>query len=325
MKNINLIVISLLFSTFCLHAQTISNDKIISYYSLDGNADDISGNGRNCVVNGAVLSTGVDGKPNSCYDVTDGSLNYEGSFPLSDSVLTFSAWIQPSAYQSTSIFACKIKFFEDISFNLWQGAADWNDINSYYFYPVCSVKTSISDWEIVWISDEDVLDVKPNDWMHYFVSFEMDTVSIFINNQEIYRDVSSNYFIEEELNYPSMRIGHDFVGKIDEVYLIAATLSEADRTLLYNFGASSVTGSKEIVTPFSPRIKYSENEIELLLANEFTGNLTLLDINGKILRKESLNKINNWKFNVDDLSAGTYFISLNGSELNTSVKVMLTK
>lgn len=123
--------------TLFINAQTLSSDKIISFYSLDGNANDLSGNGRHCVENNVSLAVGVDGVANSCYDVTDGYLEYPDSFPIPDSTLTFSAWIKPSDYNISSIFRCgngKFDITMDYSYNVLP-----DESLELYFYPQCTI------------------------------------------------------------------------------------------------------------------------------------------------------------------------------------------
>ena len=58
-------MITLILSSVCAYAGI--NDGLVAYYPFNGNANDESGNGHNGTVNGATLTTDVNGKPNSAF------------------------------------------------------------------------------------------------------------------------------------------------------------------------------------------------------------------------------------------------------------------
>lgn len=75
---------------------TVSANGLAAYYPFDGNADDVSGNGHNGTVFGAVLTADRFGNPNSAYSF-DGANDYI-SVPSTDGLnitgsLTLAAWI----------------------------------------------------------------------------------------------------------------------------------------------------------------------------------------------------------------------------------------
>lgn len=105
-KSIHLYLALSLFSIFytsVTYAQPIT-DGLIGYWPFDGNANDISGNGNNGVVNGAQLVTDKDGNTSSAYSF-DGQNDY---IELADadmlsfgngqtgSPFSFSFWLKPT-------------------------------------------------------------------------------------------------------------------------------------------------------------------------------------------------------------------------------------
>lgn len=78
-------------ASLSLTAQNL-DEGLIAFYPFDGDAKDYSGNGKHGTVSGAVLTEGVDGKPNTAYNFELGSIDVDASLFFSNSV-TISAWV----------------------------------------------------------------------------------------------------------------------------------------------------------------------------------------------------------------------------------------
>jgi len=74
-------------------------DDPVAYYSFRGNADDQSGNGNHCVVNGPVLAEGIYGGLDGLY-VFDGIDDYldcgNGATINPTAALSIAAWMKPA-------------------------------------------------------------------------------------------------------------------------------------------------------------------------------------------------------------------------------------
>ena len=287
-------------------AQTLeTSDKLVSLYTLNGNALDYSGNGRHCTNVGAVLAEGVDGQPNSCYDFTNGYLEYTDSFPMPDSVLTFSAWVKPDGNN----FMPKIFSTPDgsLSFEIW----DFGMTTGAFFSPRCTLKTSLESYHlnIGGGYGDPVEGVSRNEWFHYYVEFDHDTASIYINNELYQRTVSQENFISESIAYNGIKIGDDFEGKIDEIYLVADVLPPSQRTELYEYGISQITSSKTL--ELNTSINYNSQFIEFLFKEKINGGYKILNINGQNITEGELPG-NSSKLAIDkvNMSPGIYFLAL---------------
>lgn len=107
MKKIFIILITL--CTFNAFAQ-IPTNGLVAHYPFNGNANDISGNANNGIVNGATLTTDRFGNANSAYSF-DGTSNYirfsDSNLPKSNSNRSFSMWVK---YQSNNDWSSLLSY-----------------------------------------------------------------------------------------------------------------------------------------------------------------------------------------------------------------------
>lgn len=80
------------------------SESLVASYPFTGNANDVSGNGNNGIVNGATLTTDRFGNANSAYSF-NGTSNWiqvpnSNSLQLGNSAYTLSAWVKPNGYYS---------------------------------------------------------------------------------------------------------------------------------------------------------------------------------------------------------------------------------
>ena len=98
-RNIPGIVISIFIIIICL--ATNVNAQIIADYPLDGNANDVSGNGHDGTVYGAVPTTDRDGTPNSAlsFDGVNDYISVPNHPELSpEERIVVEAWMNPTEY-----------------------------------------------------------------------------------------------------------------------------------------------------------------------------------------------------------------------------------
>jgi hypothetical protein len=79
---------------------------LVAHYPFNGNAEDKSGKGRHATVSGAVLTTDRSGQSNSAYlfDGLDDLISASSTSGLTNSNLTYSAWIKPTANPAASSY-----------------------------------------------------------------------------------------------------------------------------------------------------------------------------------------------------------------------------
>jgi hypothetical protein len=128
----NTILLAFIFVQLSLFAQ-IPTDSLVLYLPFNGNAVDVSGNGNDGTVNGAILTEDRFGNPNSAYyfDGVDDYINIGN--PLNDDTtpFSFSVWYKKVTTDVGILLAKKPSL--DWSDGRWQLAVD--DTNIHYCYP----------------------------------------------------------------------------------------------------------------------------------------------------------------------------------------------
>jgi gliding motility-associated-like protein len=123
MKTKQIVFLLLFFSHLLLLGQDLSNGLLL-HYNFSGNADDVSGNNMHGVVDGAVLTAGKDGSPNTAYsfDGLNDLINFPNDNFLKPSLpITFSATFMLSNVPPGSHIIVNTDFSLNTYFGAWLG------------------------------------------------------------------------------------------------------------------------------------------------------------------------------------------------------------
>jgi len=196
--------------------RTELTDRLIAYYSFDGDASDHRGI-HHAEMIGAQFYNNRDGQNDSAvfFDGTDDYLTIPDhddlSFPRGD--LTISLWVKPLSYQ-------------DSTFILSKGGGDLDreyalgiDSDSLFFISVYNPRNSAEDYRC-----NSITQVNYSDWYHVTASWDGYMLSIYVNGERessqacnvIPRNYSSDLFIGTHDGE-----GHEtsFNGVLDELYI----------------------------------------------------------------------------------------------------------
>ncbi len=198
------------------------DDDPVAYYSFRGNADDQSGNGNHCVVDGPVLAEGIYGGSDGSY-VFDGIDDYldcgNGATINPTAAMSITAWIKPADLSGARI------------------VSKWGIGTGYELDVVSGVVRMILNQ--TWVCTYD-LSGSENRWVHLASVWDgSNDVVLFVNGEA----VCTGWFQGPLLPSPNdLLIGEManfapssyFSGSIDEVRIYDRGLSEEEVTALYS-------------------------------------------------------------------------------------------
>lgn len=226
---------------------TISNggapvNGLLAWYPFNGNANDMSGNGNNGTVNGAILTTDRFGNSNSAYNF-NGSTDFIsinntlGNFGTSD--FSIVGWFNQLQYQPglDIIFAKR-------NTGAWGNLLTFNVVYENSAVRLCGEvdESSPSNYSVVHSNTM----VTTNIW--YFGCFvrESNTIKLYINGS--FDNSTSTATIQNINNNATASIGafnngtswnSFFNGKIDDIRIFNRALSPSEITQLYNENLST--------------------------------------------------------------------------------------
>ena len=106
MKAKQFFLIGGLFLQVCMQAQTpsyVPSNGLVGWWSFNGNANDLSGNGNNGLVNGAVLTSDRFGNDNSAYLFSNQAYiitDVASNLPLAASPRTLAFWMKTNIFDN---------------------------------------------------------------------------------------------------------------------------------------------------------------------------------------------------------------------------------
>lgn len=200
------------------------NDGLVAFYPFEGNADDQSGNGNHCVVNGPVLAEGIYGPLDGSY-VFDGIDDYldcgNGATLNPADAISIAAWIKPANLSEASRIISKWGIDSGYELVLVTGEI-WVVLDQ-----TIRCSFDLSGWE--------------NRWVHLAYSWDGSTsVVLFVNGQPAstgwfqgpLHTSPNNLLIGEMANFAP---NANFTGAIDEVRIYDRGISEEEVTVLYSW------------------------------------------------------------------------------------------
>lgn len=216
-------------------------DGLVAYYSFCGNANDISGNGNDGIVTGAVLATDRFNTANAAYSF-NGSNSYiqvPNSISLQNvNEITVSAWINISSWFTSG----GESWFPIINKSDQQGiygkyAFGLSSVSALFHLKNAETGVTYTNWAI-------------GEWMHVTETISnTGETKLFINGQLIYSGFSGVFPQSYQENMPLL-IGTDRPGlveyangKLDEVGIWNRVLTDQEVTILFNSSSQNTIPS----------------------------------------------------------------------------------
>ncbi len=240
MKNkLLLLVIGTMLSAQTLVAQVpsyVPTNGLVGYWSFNGNANDVSGNGNNGTNNGATLTTDRNGNTNSAYSFngTSSFINVPNSSSLQfNGGITFSVWLNASnipvgAVNSTSYLMSK--------------GADGGTPYSWISY-LDTAEIALRMWNNNNLNNGAVVtnsqfSITTNQWYNATFTFDGTNAKAYINGQlkstvpATYTTFSNIYDLKFGRRHTS-GLPYFFNGKLDDIGVWNRALTQTEITSLY--------------------------------------------------------------------------------------------
>jgi hypothetical protein len=242
MRKLALLVLVVVFGWSAGAGAVPITNGLVAGYEFNGNANDVSGNGNDGVVNGATLTTDRFGNANSAYsfDGIDDFIEVSGSASLNISnQITISGWVQSAALG---------EFPSDVPGIVDRGPG----LGSHGGYYVRLFNNKL-DFAVSQPYTEffSVADVVPDQWLFFAATYDNDTVRIYLDGLLDTSIAVGAGNLDAWTDLAPLSIGREHVhywgGKIDDVYIYnralsasevftLATVPEPNTALLLGFG-----------------------------------------------------------------------------------------
>jgi len=207
---------------------------LVAAYEFSGNADDVSGNGNDGVVNGATLAADRFGTPGSAYRFDGGSSVITAGSVISpnQSAISVAAWFYrttplPNSYTSNIVNQADING-DGAGFSLMlKETTGGNSRVRFLWNDQIGGRNDVSTGEIQYLQ-----------WNHVVGVYDGTTQEIYLNGSLV-----GSVANQGAITFPSnpFRIGHEdrpevagFAGRIDDVYIYDRALAPFEVNTLYN-------------------------------------------------------------------------------------------
>ncbi len=232
MKKVIILTSLIFFGIYNLYSQ-IPTDSLIGFWPFNGNADDLSVNNNNGIVNGATLVSDRFGNNNRAY-YFDGndyiSIPHSTTLNMQDS-LSFSVWVKPETLSGTRMVFGKSNYATKTNYLL-------------------RIKPSgYIQWEYNGYTDTDSIPLQINTWSHIVVtaSGPGQVKRVYINNQLVKETLTSSGpfgIITNPFTIGYASYGNEyFIGAIDDIRMYNKVLSVSEIDALFNESCNNSTSS----------------------------------------------------------------------------------
>lgn len=235
MKTFSLILFFIVCS-FLSFAQVNLNQGLVAYYPFNGNANDVSGNGINGAVNGAILTADANGIANSAYEFNGTSdfislpYNNKYNFSPTDS-FSISCWIQP--YNNPTWINAQAIVVKS-PFNTNYQNSQWN-------FGLYSVNDrAMTGWAANNFLNASTIMKRDACWYNLVVTYKNGIWYLYVNGKLEAQDLSQTHFIIQDGSASSIAFGRKgeasgdyYKGKLDEVRIYNRNLNTAEVDSLF--------------------------------------------------------------------------------------------
>ncbi len=228
---------------------------LVAYYPLNGDANDLSGNGFNGVINGATLNTNRNGKNNTALDFDGFSSNVDlgdildDVFTGPDKQFSISLWIRPSISMSNNLIISKL------------GASGCGEDQREFTIRVLDDKINLLFYNSLLAGSfrriQSSTSLTINNWHHIVLNYNgsldsnngLDRITIYVNNTQeslsltgsegglgSLQDGTAHLGLGNPLDSNGDICGNDlaFNGGVDDVRIYSRILNVAEIDALFN-------------------------------------------------------------------------------------------
>lgn len=301
MKSTAKLLIALLCLVHSTNAQVPSGIPIqgmYAWYSFNGNANDLSGNGHDGTVNGATLTTDRFGVPNSAYsyDGVSNNIILQNTVSFNSNAFTFSAWVNFTDNAGDRAVISKHDNFWQNGFSIFAtnnhaGIAINNGSSQYVFSP---------------LTYNDSL------W-HLYVGIYDGINSYIYVDTALVGTVSSP--VAPTVNTIDLRFGMDsqlapFHGIIDDAGIWTRALSQNEITLLYTTttGIRNLSNKEGLILHFNPELQQLKISLKYISPAD-PGEIQIFNSSGQLIHSEIIYGSEN-AISLTSLSNGVYLVNV---------------
>ena len=223
----------------------VPTDGLVAYYTFNGNANDVSGNGNNGTVSGATLTANKDGDENSAYsfDGDQDQITIANNNEINTAQITISAWIKASRY--TALEQDQGDHQQVIVSNAphdgWGSGFEFKtngrtDNNGSQYLTLGVTGTVNGNFT----SETDNIGLSLNEWSHVVYTHDNDDIKFYLNGELVFTENSpgTNFYNNNSISIgsrPSIR--HVFSGGIDDVGIWNKVLTSQEIVNLFSGSA----------------------------------------------------------------------------------------
>jgi len=309
MIKLNLLIVSILVIA-AANAQLpnyVPTNGLIGFWPFTGNANDVSGNGHNGVVSGAVLDADRNGVANACYrfNGTSDIINVPSTGITNLNRTTLSAWVKYTGNANSSRSYDVYFEFGDYGNHTLAYSIDVVN-NTFNFYHPC--KPSL-------ITNANLI----NNWHNVVVVEDSNITTTYLDGVFFNLQTNSTTFCYKGTN--NLLFGASPVdlqwmtGSLDDIGFWNRSLSDQEVKNLFSGFPQSISSIDNTRISISPNP--SKN---ILLINADNKNLeySIINLFGETIIKGNL--INENSINIENIASGNYFIRLKGEGINSNLK-----
>jgi hypothetical protein len=301
-----IITLILVFTTTLLFSQVpnyVPTNGLVGWWPFTGNANDLSGNGNNGVVNGATLTLDRLGNANSAY-------SFNG-INTSIQVQSNSTLLLTNNYSLNGWFNANVFFNTNNS-----DRSIISKVSSTGWYNGYEVMVGGNTNDIVHVGNVGgnnfILGNSGyliNTWYMFSVTFDGNTMKLFMNGSLVNSQTQTGNI--QTGNIPlrfGMREGNFqyFNGKIDDIGIWNRALTQQEITNLYNASLSTVDFAINDINIYpNPTTSFLNYKSSIQVEK-----IVIYNMLGQVVQQEKVNALEG-AINIEKLAQGTYLVKVN--------------
>lgn len=311
-----IITLLLIFTTTLLFSQVpnyVPTNGLVGWWPFTGNANDLSGNGNNGLVNGAILTTDRNGNQSSAYEFFGNNwiqCNNNSMFNVGTGSFTISCW---STKVGTGTFQHLVTRNEILTWpNAFSSYILRYEQNGITFFGSGNATSSngnvstgsisnLSNWNhIVGVYNSNITT------MSVYVNGILISTSQIVSNPQNH-DNNGQLFFGVEHPTISLPSGPNFLtGKLDDIGIWNRALTQQEITNLYNASLSTedfaINGFTIYPNPTTTFLNFKTSiQVEKIL---------IYNMLGQLVQQEKVNALEG-TINIEKLAQGTYLVKVN--------------
>lgn len=314
------ITLFLIFTTNIIFSQVpnfVPTNGLVGWWPFSGNANDVSGNGNNGIINGPTLTTDRFGVTDKAYNFITASDNISvnnATPPFNNTQISVSLWIKfPLQYNYSTISLLKNGVTYTNGFNL---TIDQNDsvygTNNYLVSFIVGSGTIVS-----FTSNQTEL----GNWANIVSSYDGSNIKIYLNgilkatqifNQSM--NISNNNIIIGIWDNQALPVIKN--RQIDDIGIWNRALTQTEITALYTGVLSSETFTKESSFQLYPN---PANDYMQFKSTEMIEKISIYNTLGQLVQENKTNSMEG-AISIEHLAQGSYFVKINNQ--NTSYTLL---